>query len=899
MADYTQLLEQLKNTEGWFQRETEPYKNFRDALKNLNNGMRSAGNRALSAAEVQRLRELSAKAKEAWDIYSGHIWEIYNQGVPGDLPAQDRRRMGILYGMDVLLNGDLNALRNYDPARGLTLPQIIDENRGLSADVRGKDVPLVGGATNSRMVLDVNGVKGAFTEDYAPEDPETARDRYIEKYPPLAGLLSRNFPVRLGDLPARSPEELERAILTKSSPALNQIVKIITERIQNTWHVPFPREYQREDGKVWFENPAFVHAFADAAFHIGEAEKVRNSRQKASIEAGRNIPRRNAAMSMVADRLGMSGLIARSKVMKVKTDQGEKTGVFMEWARGTDIARDIRGIMPGITGQPRNYNSAAFIKAGSDLQALDYICGNGDRHGANILYRFEDVNGVKTLVGLQGIDNDASFGLADGRNRDGDWTLPESMRVMRRSTAEAILHLTKEELRYSLYGLVQDDEIDFAWERTERLQNTIRASLGRKWKSETSLQKGAIHILDDNAPAWGKLEILDLKSNTSNHEYNGFFTSVGLILNPLDTEEKNKGLYYGPHTREGIKKDYYKATAASTVFEYLQPVDYPRTGGNLSDQDIFLFYRNRRTLHEDQAAMQKAVGCFNRIIDNFRWNQRVATIQIHDDMGWTDPVDAVFIDGMPAAEYVRKYSPENAGNKNYQKAQVMAALTSGRHHVDVAVLRTRADGTFQVSASELTMDLSALNGQTSWPKSTREDRRKSLVKDEDARIARQLAIEDKVLKEANRIGKERVEERIADDPVRNQVFASMHYRLFYWKDSKEREKILDQEIARREKERLHALTEKAQFDAAKKAIGEKPAGQAGPAAGAGANAAADAGRQRERISLEALNVDAPARRPAGNQHVQNQQAPDQQVPDQHVPQHRNEAPARGRSHSFG
>ena len=196
--------------------------------------MRSAGNRALSAAEVQRLRELSAKAKEAWDIYSGHIWEIYNQGVPGDLPAQDRRRMGILYGMDVLLNGDLNALRNYDPARGLTLPQIIDENRGLSADVRGKDVPLVGGATNSRMVLDVNGVKGAFTEDYAPEDPETARDRYIEKYPPLAGLLSRNFPVRLGDLPARSPEELERAILTKSSPALNQIVKIITERIQNT-----------------------------------------------------------------------------------------------------------------------------------------------------------------------------------------------------------------------------------------------------------------------------------------------------------------------------------------------------------------------------------------------------------------------------------------------------------------------------------------------------------------------------------------------------------------------------------------------------------------------------------------------------------------------------------------
>ena len=33
--------------------------------------------------------------------------------------------------------------------------------------------------------------------------------------------------------------------------------------------------------------------------------------------------------------------------------------------------------------------------------------------------------------------------------------------------------------------------------------------------------------------------------------------------------------------------------------------------------------------------------------------------QIHTDMGWTDKVDAVYIDGLPVAEYVRKYSPEN------------------------------------------------------------------------------------------------------------------------------------------------------------------------------------------------------------------------------------------------
>lgn len=38
-------------------------------------------------------------------------------------------------------------------------------------------------------------------------------------------------------------------------------------------------------------------------------------------------------MSTVADRLGMAGLIACSKVMNITTDKGKKTGVFMEQGR--------------------------------------------------------------------------------------------------------------------------------------------------------------------------------------------------------------------------------------------------------------------------------------------------------------------------------------------------------------------------------------------------------------------------------------------------------------------------------------------------------------------------------------------------------------------------------------
>ena len=214
----------------------------------------------------------------------------------------------------------------------------------------------------------------------------------------------------------------------------------------------------------------------------------------------------------------------------------------------------------------------------------------------------------------------------------------------------------------------------------------------------------------------------------------------------------------------------------------------------------------------------------------------------------------------------------------------------------MALLRTRDDGTFQVSAIELTMDLSNLDTLEHRLEFTRENRRKSLVKNEDARIARQLAIEDAVLKRANRIASEKVEEQIPADPVRNQVYAEIPYQTLYRKAPKEVEKILDQEIVRREKERVKEAfrsIEKAKFNSAKEAIGNGPANQ--PAAEAGAGE----GNHRERISLEALNIDRPARRPAQgqNQHApQNQNAPQNQQ-NQHA-EDQNDVPARKRRNSF-
>lgn len=917
MADYTQILDQLDDTESFFQREKKPYKDFRNALTNLNNEMRAVGNRVLSAGEVQHLREVTAKAKEAWDIYFGQmeavLLEVANQDIPADqeghidrLSELDRRRLTILNGMTGLLQGDLDALRNYDPTRGLNLTQIILENRGLTADIRGKNPERVGNAMNTRLVLEVNGRKGAFTEDYTPTDPKDVREAYIEKYPWLQNLIENmaddpEYNDRFDSALFDSPEDLAERILKKDNPFINSAVQMIVTMIPG-WGLEFPQELRREDGKVWMENPEFVRQLSEVIHDVCHARDSMLGPSVAGYGKDKNVPRRNAAMSAVADRLGMTNLLARSKVMKVKTDGGDKTGVFMEWAEGKDLKKltDSEKIDPDIMGKKIRFDSGRAIKSAANLQVLDFICGNVDRHNGNMFYQFEEIDDVLTLVGLQGIDNDASFGVKDVSKGEGKLAGLDSMRLMTRSAAETVLNLTEEELKYSLYGLVEEEEIRHAWKRTKLLQDKIKASMKVKWKNDTDVRPGAIRILDDESPVWDKFTFRELQTNQRIREEGGVFSFVSTEINSFKRMEKKYGIGYQDNTRQGVRENYYKETEDSTVFGSLKTVEYPVDYNNLDDAAIFSLYRNRRTLHEDPASIQAAAAGFKRLMDSSAISAPRG--KINEEMGLLEYEDRIFIDGLKASEYVKKYSPENAGNKDYVKAQIMAALTSGRHHVDMVMLRTDSYGHFKADAFELTMDLSRLDGRQGWGwvKSSREERRQSLVKDEDARLERQKAIEEAMVKRAEAHANQKVEELIAQDPVRAEVFRTIPYQELYRKQPQEVEKILDARIDSREKARLETFVKKKAFQQIKNAIDGEPApapniqapAENGQAPAGNIQAPAENGQapvenrrgERKRVPMsmeglnEGLNVDMPRNRrrpqaPAnhqGNRPPQNQ-----------------------------
>ncbi|MCR5370770.1 MAG: hypothetical protein K6E83_08695 [Clostridium sp.] len=884
MADFNEVLDALQETQSFFRWETREYKDFRDNLSNLNKAMIAAGDHPLSAGELQNLRELTARAREAWGNYLNQITEKVRAGMEQDNPVNplsstERRRMQILDGMTALLDGDLDALRNADPRMGRTLGQVILDNRALTADVRGKEVPIVGTSISSRMVVEVNGQKGAFTEDYIAESVDDTREKYAQKYPQIGQILHNmgsdgNYADMFISDFFTSPEDLAGKLLNKTDPTLNHAANLLLNFIQNNWGIQFPAEMQNPQGTVWFDNPEFVRQFSDSVFNIARAKDLQKAARAGGFETGNNVPRRNAAMSAVADRLGVPEVVARSKVMRIQTDQGEKTGVFMEWADGKDLRkiRDEKIFDDDLMGKKKRFTSTAAIKSASNLQVLDYICGNVDRHDGNMMYKFEDIDGVMTVTGVQGIDNDASFGLAD--YKDGTMKLagPGSMHVMTKSMAETVLNLTEDELKYSLYGLVNEDEIRAAWARTEILQTKIKESLKAKWKSDSSVRAGVIRILDDNSPAWEKLDMNELVCNRQIDENGGVFSFFAEAIDGVQELENEFGVVYQDHTREGVRTSHYQETDRPVIYGDLRKLTFPGETENCTDDDVFGLYRNRRTLHQNQDAVQKGARFFDSVFQAnifFEMNG-----EINREMGMAALQDCIFIDGQKASEYVGKYAPDQAGNADYVKAQIMAALTSGRHHVDYVCLRTDSKGHFKTSSTELTMDLSRLNRKQHFMEVSRETRRKGLIKDEDTRMVRQKALEESILQRAEETADRKTEELIANDVTRGEVFQSIPYQEFYQKSQAEREARLDQAVTVRDREDIKRVMrkprEESMFKAAKKAIDP---GEAAPAAGL-PNAPENAGRRRERMSLEALGLEAPRRQANHrNQPNQAQQAP--------------------------
>ena len=174
--------------------------------------------------------------------------------------------------------------------------------------------------------------------------------------------------------------------------------------------------FSAEEAEQLLQDPGFQgmksrlgSAINTAAYPMGIAKPI-----GITTAEGKRLDMRNVAMTNVAEAMGAPTLLARSRPLQMEAGGRILEGVVMESADGVNLDQVADGHpMARITEDKIDavYNNASGLKSLADLQIVDYVCMNMDRHSSNMFYRFEGLEtGNPKFIGVQGIDHDFAFG---------------------------------------------------------------------------------------------------------------------------------------------------------------------------------------------------------------------------------------------------------------------------------------------------------------------------------------------------------------------------------------------------------------------------------------------------------------------------------------------------------
>lgn len=427
-----------------------------------------------------------------------------------------------------MVDKDRRKMEDIDFSIHPTLRDVISRVRGSVEEVDLEKAQRVGGAMSTRIYLPATDEReeGYFIPPQFSESEEELHHKAVEmvlrQYPQYAvyikilsrpqkdlpfGVVQKNVGAtlhcgdRAGMLTARD----------RDSGQFRDYIQPYLDALKKVMSNPFTREMAGLPVEATLEELMEQPDFRQMLFALHDgADKASNKfhvLQDTGILVGRDLTRRNVAMSLMAQRLGRGELLVRAWTTSLlDTASGQKLkGVFMEKARGLDLNNQNSEPLfaePGILWD----TPEAKLQLAS-MQVIDWLCGNTDRHKANMLYdlqRGED--GVLRLAGVQGIDNDNSFGvktvkeLEDGYGSESAGHIlptPETMGIIRKDDAMEVMSLERKDLNLLLFNLLEPDEIEAAWERVEDLQKAILKGKGVRWKDNKEVKWGIVRILDD------------------------------------------------------------------------------------------------------------------------------------------------------------------------------------------------------------------------------------------------------------------------------------------------------------------------------------------------------------------------------------------------------------------
>lgn len=437
------------------------------------------------------------------------------------------RRMG------ALLSRDLGALEQYGKRMGLpdakqeSLPTLIEKARSFTVDLSLSQIKAVGGQMSQRipMELTVNGkqMRGMFTKATRLSIADDCRNA-VEKAASQARTregreafahLTENF--RAYFTANRLDEQYDNLVLKNDDTDLATMARYVCCADDGAEELKKILSFQKgmKGSTATVSDKCGEPVISELSNTLHERFAASITYRESGIAQNARLDDRNAAMSKTASLLGLSHVICNAIPMRFLDEKGELVeGTFMEMARGVDSANPGTPFQSRLSAEKAFDKNKAVLRDLADLQALDYICGNTDRHSGNMIFSFDQGNPPQ-VTGVQGIDNDLSFGVKTLEKGHAKLASLDDMRVIGESTARKVEALTPAQLKLALREFsLSDAELDAAGKRLELLQKKLELSREHfrgkpEPKGRDDFQRGFIRVVPDDG--FASLSLHDLE----------------------------------------------------------------------------------------------------------------------------------------------------------------------------------------------------------------------------------------------------------------------------------------------------------------------------------------------------------------------------------------------------
>lgn len=506
---------QYVNFYGYFNNKSKNYQKLKDGMRGLNEKITEYSELPAEEFDEEKKRELV----NSYAAVMRALEEMLKKLVKSFQP--DMEEIGLFVAVRSIMSKDYKTLNSsLQSGKNASLNDILEESRSktVKLDEDLEKTEHSSGNQNTRYKIKIkkdeeNEITGYFTKDKTSVTDSNEQEYVFESLNAIADKYDLNYQSleRGGfyDAACRLVKNPGIFALVSTASSLNECLaegcNSTLKKFAKACTVNGKTDKETLSIIKNIKDPVHFRALLEFMNALAKPMFENSNKTALGINSGAFTNRRNAAVSSVADALGVSEIVAHSENLKIQIDDNNEDeelrlppkfikGTFMEEVKGEDVLKADENSELYKADFSCLEGSKGLVKNIANIQILDYLVGNPDRHSANVIYNIKDGK----LLSIVGIDNDTCFGFNDHTKYMAAVT-PEKMMVIPKDTADRLMTMDEESFKFMLYGYqITSLEAENAVKRLRVLKEKIMEGEKVYENSvEGNLVPGKLKVCDD------------------------------------------------------------------------------------------------------------------------------------------------------------------------------------------------------------------------------------------------------------------------------------------------------------------------------------------------------------------------------------------------------------------